>query len=196
MQIIHLGVNNAPIWAQISFTENQILVSIPQGEEVVRESTSLIIFISDDAPANTYLISLKASVNPIGRINGNSYQESISFTPEYSPFIEVTGINSVVTPPGQSVSFPIYVKNIGNKISTVDISITNLEDLEDWTPTVNPQLITLDINKIGVFWIGVIAPIDFSGIATMYLHFSIEAYPPGASENIGNFQYYIQFHYP
>ncbi len=125
MQTIHLEVLDPPEWANIYISSPDVLTAIPfEGDEPVEIETNLILAPRIEAPAESYRIDIRATWDSIKRLDGNSYQEAIEFTPQYRPGFSVTVSNrSVNTPPDKKTIIPIEVKNVANKLSRITPSI-------------------------------------------------------------------------
>jgi len=138
MQTIHLEVLDPPEWANIYISSPDVLTDIPfEGDEPVEIETNLILAPGVDAPAESYRIDIKATWDSIKRLVGNSYQESIEFTPAYTPRFSILVTNrSVNTPPDKKTIFPIEVTNSANKISSIKPSIA--DNLSDFSIEFNP----------------------------------------------------------
>ncbi len=195
MIVFNLEVKDKPDWANIYFTSPRILGDIPFDSDGKYElATNLIIFLYDTAPAESYRIDIKASSEGIGRLNDYTYQESIEFTPEFRPGIELSGFESIITPPLEEVEFPIHIKNTGNKISRITPQVGNIPLL--WSPYFDTSSIEITVGEAKTVWLSVTAPNDFSGAKIFYVNFLVEQYPYRPDSPTGNYKYYFQLHYP
>lgn len=177
MQTIHLEVLDTPDWANIYISSPEILTDIPyDGDGPVEIETNLIIAPRIDAPAESYRIAIKATWDSIKRLDGNSYQEAIEFTPQYLPGFSVTVSNcSVNTPSDKKTTIPIKVTNSANKISSIKPSIA--DNLSDFSIEFNPPDLELDIGETGTINLEVVPSSDFQGNKTLQIDFIMEQYP-------------------
>ena len=195
MIVFNLEVKNKPDWANIYFTSPRLLGGIPFDSDGKYEiTTNLIIFLYDTAPAESYRINIKASSEGIGRLNDYTYQESIEFTPEFRPGIELSGFESIITPPLEEVEFPIHIKNTGNKISRITPQMGNIPLL--WSPSFDTSSIVITVGDTVTVGLSVTAPNNFSGAKIFYVNFLVEIYPYRPDSPTGNYKYYFQLHYP
>ena len=193
--VFNLEVKNNPDWANIYFTSPILLGDIPFDSDGKYElATNLLILLYDTAPCESYKLDIKASSESIGRLNGYTYQESIEFTPEFRPGIELSGFESIITPPLEEVEFPIHIKNTGNKISRITPQMGNIPLL--WSPYFNTSPIVIIVGDTVTIGLSVTAPNDFSGAKIFYVNFLVEIYPYRPDSPTGNYKYYFQLHYP
>jgi len=177
MQTIHLEVLDPPEWANIYISSPDVLTDIPfEGDGPVEIETNLILAPGVDAPAESYRIDIRATWDSIKRLDGNSYQEAIEFTPQYLPGFSVTVSNrSVNTPPDKKTIIPIKVTNSANKISSIKPSIA--DNLSDFSIEFNPPDLELDIGETGTINLEVVPSSDFQGNKTLQIDFIMEQYP-------------------
>jgi hypothetical protein len=188
MQKIHLEVLNPPSWANIYISSPDLLTDIPfYGDDHMFVKTNLIVSPRIEAPAESYKIDIKATGEPIGKVRGFTYQESIDFTPSFVPTVQVTTKDPIRTvSPHESVNFQINVRNLGNKITRVTPTIKNKNP--DWTETINPPELEIDPNDEATFTFSIIAPYDFgwhNEYESFEVQFKSEVYPyrTGAANN-------------
>lgn len=195
MQTIHLEVLDIPDWANIYISSPDILIDIPfEGDGPVEITTILIISLRVEAPAESYRISIKATWDSFKRLDGNSYQESIEFTPQYRPGFSVTGSNrSVNTPPDKKTIIPIEVKNVGNKLSRITPSI--VFHLSNFSIKLNPSLLDLAIDETGTINVEVKPPSNFQGNRTVQIDFAIEQFPKREDSPVGTYSIDINLYY-
>jgi len=177
MQTIHLEVLDPPEWANIYISSPDVLTDIPfEGDEPVEIETNLILAPGVDATAESYRIGIKATWDSFKRLDGNSYQESIEFTPQYHPGFSVTVSNrSVNTPPDKKTIIPIKVTNSANKISSIKPSIA--DNISDFFIKLNPPDIILAFGETGTINLEVVPSSDFQGNKTLQIDFIMEQYP-------------------
>ena len=188
MQTIHLEVLDPPKWANIYLSSPDILTDIPfYSDGKVEIETNLILSPRIEAPAESYRIDIKASWDSIKRLDGNSYQESLEFTPSFIPTIQITPETPIRTVgPHESVIFNIHIKNLGNKITRVTPDLIGVDD--KWTSTINPPNYEIGPNQESTFTFSIITPYDF-GWHNEYGRFEIEflsevyPYRSGAASN-------------
>ena len=184
MQIIYLDVVNTPDWATIYFSEPELFVGFPTEENIREISTSLIIMIHDDAPAETYLLRLKAETYSLKRINGFSYQESIDFTPIYRPIISIGPLdNTIMTPPNQISFVPINITNEGNAKTRVTSEIVS--ELAGWSASIIPSQVILSIDETEQMTLVLMPPQYFEGIQQIELSFIPSRYPIAEPDEVG-----------
>lgn len=173
MQTIHLEVLEPPEWANIYISSPDILTEIPfDSDGIVEVETNLILSPRIEAPAESYRIDIKATWDSIKRLDGNSYQESIEFTPSFIPTIQITPETPIRTVgPHESIIFNIHIKNLGNKITRVTPKLIGVDD--KWTPTINPPDYEIGPNQENTFTFSIITPYDF-GWHNEYGRFEIE----------------------
>jgi len=195
MQTIHLEVLDIPDWANIYISSPDILTDIPfEGDGPVEIATILIISPRVEAPAEPYRIDIKATWDSFKRLDGNSYQESIEFTPQYRPRFTVTVSNrSVNTPPDKKTIIPIEVKNVGNKLSRITPSI--VVHLSNFSIKLNPPLLNLAIDETGTINVEVKPPSNFQGNRTVRVDFAIEQYPKREGSAVGAFSIHFDLYY-
>jgi len=180
MQSIHLELLDAPDWANIYFSSPDIISDIPFKQDGVKEIISdLVISPKIEAPAESQKITIKVSIEAIGRLNSYTFQKVISFTPSFIPTISIETDNPIRTVgPHQSVSFKITVKNLGNKITRVTPSFIG-ED-QKWTTTINPPNFEIYPKQESTFVFSLITPYDFgwhNEYGRFQIDFNSEVYP-------------------
>lgn len=180
MQKIHLEVLNPPNWANVYISSPDLLTDIPfAGDEHKLVDTNLIISPRIEAPAQSYTIDIKATGEPIGKVRGFTYQESIDFTPSFVPTVEITTANPIRTvSPHESVNFEIKIRNLGNKITRVTPTIKDKNP--EWTETINPPELEIGPDDQATFSFSVIAPYDFgwhNEYESFEVQFRSEVYP-------------------
>ncbi len=160
MQQITLEILDKPDWADINLAKNDILTNIPNQGNPIEKTTSLILSPYEEAPAQPYTITLKASCDQIGRINKFSTQITISFTPSFVPTITIIPENPTRTVgPRESVNFEIKVKNEANKKAHVTPRINT--SASEWSPTINPPYFDILPGAEESFTFSVYSPYDF-----------------------------------
>jgi len=80
MQKLNFEIMDIPDWATISISSPDILVHIPFGGDRVEIENFLTISPHNDAPLELYSFEIQASCDDIGRIRGNDFAITISFT--------------------------------------------------------------------------------------------------------------------
>jgi len=184
MQKINISIENPPEFGQFYVTQPNILIDFPQGDEKSLASLGLIIMLDEYAPSQAYILTITASCNEVGRISGFRHQESIVFTPQYIPCIEIEYDSVVHTPPDNVTNIPIIVRNCGNSATRVTPSLDKMpyDILNEWATTINPPTCIIGLNGSCEFYFSVIAPINFSGIQNFELEFKAEIFPirPGS----------------
>jgi len=173
MQTIHLEVLDPPEWANIYISSPDILTEIPLASDgPVEVETNLILSPRVEAPAESYRIDIRATWDSIKRLDGNSYQEAIEFTPSFIPTIQITPETPIRTVgPHEAIIFNIHIKNLGNKITRVTPKLIGVDD--KWTPTINPPDYEIGPNQESTFTFSIITPYGF-GWHNEYGRFEIE----------------------
>ena len=180
MQKIHLEILETPEWANIYLSSPDVLTDIPLGSDgPVEIQTNLILSPKIEAPAESYKIDIRASCDPIKRLNGFTYQESVEFLPSFIPTIQITPENPVRTVgPHETVTFKINIENLGNKITRVTPRLIDIN--KKWTPTLNPPNYEIGPNQENTFTFSIIAPYDFgwhNEYGSFQIDFLSEVYP-------------------
>ncbi len=177
MQTIHLEVLDPPNWANIYLSSPDILTDIPfDSDGKVEIETNLILSLRIEAPAVSYRIDIKATWDSIKRLVGNSYQESIEFTPAYLPLLTISVSDPTINvTPDKKTIFPIEVTNSANKISSIKPSIA--DNLSDFSIEFNPSEMQLDKDETGTFNLEIVPSSDFQGNKTLQIDFIMEQYP-------------------
>lgn len=175
MQTIDLSVLEEPVGVEVSFSNAEISLPIPSSGKSQVE-TILFIIPGKNAPAKTCTIDIMATTSKIGSLNGFSYQESICFTPRFTPLIDIY-LDSQI----------IYVYQLFQK--NVDITVTNRGNGEaritprlvshesEWNPTINPPQSEINPNDGCTFSLTIVPPSDFSGYKIFELEFTVEVFP-------------------
>lgn len=175
-QTIKLSVVSTPSWVDISFSNSRLIVPIPTNSSEYCAESVLYITPGKNAPNSPYVLTIQASCNAIGRINGVTEQETIVFTPAFSPQIDLSVDEQVIqVTPSDDVNINIEVTNLANK--KAQITPTFLTFHPEWSPVILPPYIDLDPKENCTFTFSVIPPEDFSGYQTFKLAFTVETFP-------------------
>jgi hypothetical protein len=179
MQAITLEVVNKPDWADTTITQKSVLTDIPNKGTPAEEDTSLVLSPYEEAPAQPYTITIKATCGTIGRINGFEIEEDIVFTPSFVPTIQITPENPTRTVgPRESVNFKINIKNEGNKKTRVTPEVKTT--IEGWVPTINPPFYDISPGGQGDFVFSIYTPYDFgwhNEIQAFQIDFTSQIFP-------------------
>ncbi|RLF41931.1 MAG: hypothetical protein DRN12_01885 [Thermoplasmata archaeon] len=178
-QKISLEVINKPTWADINIADKDILVDIPfKGSPSTRETT-LVLSPYEEAPAQPYTITIRASCERIGRVNGFNISSDIVFTPSFVPTISITPENPTRTVgPREIVNFKIIVKNEANKKTRVIPDIVG--NHKGWNPTINPPFHDIPSGGEATFVFSVYSPYNFgwhNDIETFQIDFTAQIFP-------------------
>lgn len=190
MQKITIEVINKPEWADITITQKAILTDIPSKGETSEKTTSLVLSPYEEAPAQPYTITIRASCETLGRINGFEIEEDIVFTPSFVPTVTIIPENPTRTVgPRESVNFKITVKNEANKKARViPVVKTDTSDLDEWNPTINPPFHDIPAGGEEEFIFSVYTPYDFgwhNEIQTFQIDFTTQIFPPQENSPVG-----------
>jgi len=173
---IELSIENDPFWVDISFSSSKLIIPIPLDSSKVKAETVLYITPSKQAPAESYLIELKTSCEPIGKLNGFTYYESLFFTPKFVPLIDISTENQILNvTPNEPQNINITVTNLGNKKARITPIILNKRP--EWSSVINPHQIELEQLESTNFMFSIYPPYDFKGYNTFQLVFEVEVIP-------------------
>jgi len=179
-QQIHIELLGKPDWADINLQQSDLLTNeIPFYGNITTIDTTLTISPFTEAPAVPYTIELEISTETVGRINGNTIKESITFTPSFIPSIDIVPENPTRNVgPRQPINFKITIENKGNKLAKITPNIVNVDS--KWVPTINPPEKEVRPGETEVFVFSVISPYDFgwhNEIEAFEIEFKTEVFP-------------------
>lgn len=183
-QKISVDVVNKPDWADITVSDKDILLDIPfKGTPSTRETT-LILSPYEEAPAQPYTITIRASCERIGRVNGFNISSDIVFTPSFVPTISITPENPTRTvSPREMINFKITVKNEANKKARVTPTIETNDSRwnpSEWNPTINPPFHDISPGDTATFIFSVYSPYDFgwhNDMGVFKIDFTAQIFP-------------------
>lgn len=179
MQQISLEILDEPEWADITLAKKDILTDIPVQGSPTTEQTSLILSPYEEAPAQPYTITLRASCGQIGRINAFSTAVDIVFTPSFVPTVTIVPERPTRTVgPRESVNFEIRVKNEANKKARITPRLNT--SAPDWSPTINPPFFDVLPGSEEKFTFSVYTPYDFgwhNEIQSFQIDFTTRIFP-------------------
>lgn len=179
MQQITLEVLRKPNWADITLSQRDILVSIPFEGDPTKETTSLVLAPYEEAPAQPYTITIKASSRQIGRINSFSTEVDIVFTPSFVPTVTIVPDKPTrKVGPQESVNFNIRVKNEANKKARITPQLVT--SVAEWSPTINPPFFDIEPGNEESFIFSVYTPYDFgwhNEIQAFQIDFTTQIFP-------------------
>lgn len=148
-------------WVSANLKSGTVVTSVPtRGEE--RLSTTLTLSIDEDAPAFAAgIITIKASVDKIGLIDGFSQKFALRFRPAYLPLLSYNTPegNSRIIGPMDSVQFPIDITNKGNDKTKVQLEIENIP--KDWLAVVTDE-VTINKGETGTAYLTIKPPKEFN----------------------------------
>ena len=194
MQMIHLRIQNEPEWANISFSQPELLIDIPFQGHVQETQTLLTIQLYENAPAEHYTLIMEASCEDIWRINGYNYTVALVFTPAWIPCLSITADQySVLAPPNQCTNVTINITNCGNGITGVICTL--IDTPSEFIPFIHPSSVEVDVNETEQVIFEVTPPNDFNGVRTMELEFAPYRFPPTGETGIPT-MVYIRIYYP
>ncbi len=178
-QKITLEVINKPEWADITISNKEILVDIPVKGTPSKKETTLALSPYEEAPAQPYTITIRASCGKIWRVNGFNISYDIVFTPSFVPTISITPENPTRTVgPREMINFKITVKNEANKKARVIPSIDTNDSA--WNPTINPPFHDIAPGDTATFIFSVYSPYNFgwhNEIKTFKIDFIAQIFP-------------------
>jgi len=181
MQQITLEVLKKPEWADITLSKKDILTDIPVKGSPTTEQTSLVLSPYEEAPAQPYTITIRASCGQIGRINSFSTEVDIVFTPSFVPTVTIVPENPTRTVgPRESVNFEISVKNEANKKARITPRLNSNTSASGWSPTINPPFFDILPGDEEVFVFSVYTPYDFgwhNEIQSFQIDFTTQIFP-------------------
>jgi hypothetical protein len=189
LQEIEINILNNPEWADMYVSTPILLLNIPQGSEVEKVETSLVIFPNENAPCKPYELELSMTCDKIGRLSGYERQESIFFITEYYPCLNINSSQFTECPRNQSTTIPINVTNCGNSLTRVSVYIVDCP--AEFFPIIIPSCMNLNISETGQFYLEIFPPSDFVGNKFITLNFIAEIFPPRPDYPIGNYTYYL-----
>lgn len=194
MQTIHLSITDKPEWGEFIITAPDVMTDIPMGGECSSVSTTLIIILQDNAPAETNSIDIVAYCDDIGRLRGGTNQISVGFTPQFLPCIEIEcKDHTIKTPPLQATHVQINITNCGNYISRVTPTLINFP--QNLSPTINPPML-IEKDTTLSFTVSVYPSSNFSGFYSVQIDFKTERFPfmdenPNSTQSL-----YLLIYYP
>jgi hypothetical protein len=189
-QTIRLSLESSPSWADIYFSTSQLIVPVPIMSSEYQAESVLYITPGKDAPAVSYKIEIKATCQSLGKLNGYSYQESIVFTPAFTPQIDISVNEQVISvSPSNPKNINIEITNLGNKRALITPILLTFQS--QWIPTINPPQVEMDSKESYTFNFQVTPPSDFSGYQTFQLTFDVKVYP--FNQNAPSLSYPLDF---
>jgi hypothetical protein len=175
MQNIIFEILDEPSWASIYISPSFTPISIPFDNEKSNTTVNLNILSTIDAPAESHTITLRVSCESIGRVNGFSYETSITFTPAFTPCMEINSAQYMNLTQNESKILPIEVKNCGNKISRITTSIIN--KTYDNVFNITPSIVEIKPQETYTFSLNITPSLDIEGNIPVNLSFKSEIYP-------------------
>jgi hypothetical protein len=178
-QQITLEVLKQPDWADIILAQGNLLVDFPSKENPIKVETSLIFSPYEEAPAQPYTITIKATSKQFGRINGFSTTADIVFTPSFVPTVTIiTEKPTRMIHPKESINFNIQVKNEANKKARIIPKLITITP--SWSPTINPPFFDILPGEEQSFVFSVYTPYDFgwhNEIQSFQIDFTTQIFP-------------------
>jgi hypothetical protein len=158
-QKIYLSSLNVPDWASVAIIPNPSDITI---SNIFEETTTILtIVIHHNAPAEPYLLRLKAKTPTLGRIGENQAEMDVIFQPKTMFIIDVNSSQTdVVTPPDQTTNISFHIMNLGNLLTLVS---TNISEIPGWFISANPPNIWIEIGETRQITIQIRPPHDFVG---------------------------------
>jgi hypothetical protein len=182
---IRLSILNPPDWAAVSIPNADVYPDIDTEFQEVR--SSVVIAAHDDAPAEGFVLNLKAEHDFLLNAHVAPQQAflNINFQPGYIPLIDVyTEKPSRVVGPQEAVTFPIKITNLGNKQTLVTARIIDYP--KGWAPLLSQSQIVIPAasdagTNIGEMIFSITPPYGFgwhNELETITLEFTPEFSPP------------------
>lgn len=181
MQKIHLEIVNQPEWANVYFSDSELLVQIPvEGDTPVEVWGNLVISPRIEAPAVSQKVIIKATCESIYRLRGiDDYTESTEFTPAFVPTVQISTDTPIRNAgPRETVEFRIDVKNLGNKLTKVTPDL--IDPALGWNAIINPTVREINPGEETYFTFSVITPFNFGWhdeVESFEVEFNSEIYP-------------------
>lgn len=172
---INLEIIDQPEWCHANLKSNTLTTQISREETIIQ--TFLTIQLDRDAPAySAGYVTLRASVEKIGLIQGYEKEFKLTFTPEYLPAIVANPeYNLIFFTPNTVITSTINITNLGNAETVVFNEIESVP--EDWFIRITPK-IQLSVNQTKTVTIYAIIP---PGTTNEIIHFILT---PARAENI------------
>jgi hypothetical protein len=140
---IKLDILEYPSWCEASISQGTLTTTVPRDSSVPQSlSTKIIISVDPDAPAFAQgKISVKATVDKVGPIDGYEQTFDLPFQPDYLPLVqpELPDTNTKRIGPMDTAVFPIEVTNLGNARTKVFLEVTHAPD--GWIAVVTDTII-------------------------------------------------------
>ena len=176
-QSINLSILYEPDWVDISLSNNQLSVNIPNEDESVEISTSITITLTSEAPARSYIFKIEASCSQIGRINSTSTQTSIVFTPEYKPDLALfqTSKKTFNVSYDQDTQTFFEIKCLANHNSRITPIVKNAP--ENVNITFTPKYRVLYSEEQDIFCVNISAEPSFKDKISIVLSATMDYYP-------------------
>ena len=181
---VKMTILNPPTWAAVSINPSPAYVNIDS--QFNQTTAVLTIAAHDDAPAEGFVLNIKAETDPVlnNHVAAKEAFVDITFQPGYIPLIDVyTESPTRIVGPQETVIFPIKITNLGNKRTLVTARILSYP--EDWSVQMSQTQITIpsaaDGNNIGYLSCSVIPPFGFgwhNDLETINLDFTPQFSPP------------------
>lgn len=188
--LIKLEIVDKPDWANIHFTQPDLLFEMPEPGESITQETQLVISPYREAPAKPYTITLRATSERAGRVKGFTRDVTITFTPNYIPMISIEVDKPMrQVSPRETVNFNIKITNNANKDTVVRCSYVAPEE---WAPIITPREIELKPLQTGQVTFSVRAPYDIGWHdQTVSMRVICQPYPSPLSPDINQSEYEI-----
>ncbi len=185
-QLLHLEIEEEPDWADISFLTSDVYID-DFSNNFVYTTADLIITPYYDAPNRPKTIKIKATAQPIGRIEGLEFHQQLNFQPDYIPdiFIEVENPTRQASP-REAVNFKMNVKNLGNKETLVSGRI--VDGPSNWAAIISPAQFTIPPGAEYSVTVSMTTPYDFgwhNELEKFSIEFTPQRSPPSASDPAG-----------
>ena len=189
-----MRINKPSEWGLFYFTQPDVYIHIPQCNDVSTKITFLIIYLFQNAPAYPYTMTIRASCDTLGRINGCNREDNFEFTPAFYPCLNIECDNVVQVKPAHTTNIPINITNCGNKKSRV---VSYCIDCDaDFLPMIYPSLYDINFGESYEFDFIATTPPSFNGVQIFELGFKSVAYPPLIESPIITVPLFIILYYP
>jgi hypothetical protein len=139
--VINVQILETPTWVTATIAQGTLTTTI-KPDETTTLTTSISLQVADDAPAFAEgYIKLQATANKAGFIEGFTQDFTLTFLPDYKPFIipAYPETNTKQIGPMDTAVFPIQITNQGNARTVVFLKIVDVP--ADWNAIVTDQVI-------------------------------------------------------
>ena len=165
---VTISVVNPPDWAAVAI--NPSTPAIGLGNTWQETMASLVIACHDRAPAEPYILKLKAELPAVKHVSSAVAIVDIVLTPEWQPYIDVyTETPNLITPPGETTNVTFTITNKGNGWTLIQ---TEIQDIPGWSLDIDPAQFMVDIGQSEDTILHIRPPATFFGVQSINLSFT------------------------